>query len=102
MREKVESRGTKQFLTPCPLEISALLLGMQPHHCRLIIAFCDEGPDFQAVVYGRVDQRCFFLARRLQYVIHDGMLFSRMADADPQAPELPSAEMRDDVFQPIV
>ncbi|MCC2681595.1 MAG: hypothetical protein K0S36_1159 [Nitrosospira multiformis] len=103
MGEKIESRGTK--LSPnlmSTLKISALLLGMQLHHCGLIIAFCDEGPDCQAVVYGRVDQRRFFLARRLQYVIHDGMLFSRMADADPQAPELSGTEMRDNVFQTVV
>ena len=61
---------------------------MQLQHCRLAIAFRDQGPDFQASVHGFVYQLRLVLSRGLQHVIDNGIFIAGMANADSQAPEI--------------
>src|ERR1035437_3537508 len=79
---------------------------MQPQHRRLPVAGGEQWSHFEATCDRVLDQRVLLRPRRVQHIIDDFLFarshVARMADADPQAPEIVAAELLGDVVEPVV
>src|SRR5947208_1356178 len=81
-------------------------LGMQQQHGLLHITTRDLGPRGERTIECERNRIPLVGARRLQHVIDDVLQreqrIARMADADPQAPEISRAELRLNVAKTVV
>lgn len=75
---------------------------MQLQHGCLGFSFDNQVGDIQCVLYGDTYQFALFAAWVIQYEIDHFRPLARVPDTYTQSPEVPAAEVRDDVFQAIM
>src|SRR3990172_2723189 len=79
---------------------------MQPQHRRLRVARGEQRPCVETARDCRFDQRLLLRPRRMQHISNNLLLarggVARMADADPQAPEIVAAEALGNVVEAVM